>query len=252
MFKQSKKTIWVSVILTSVILVLLNIYVQNDNRVNIITAVLGSIIASIVISIFYNEELHSSLSLYKKIGLNEYYDNFEVIQDKVRSKISEAKEVDIYVIYANTFFSSSTIAIKNILSRRDSKLRIFLYDEQNIFLQAYGNQWGIKNNDAKYDLEGLKKLINQVKTELVNIYNEIDESKRGKLEIFEILDAPVSHSFYKIDSELFYVPSKNTKFKSFKLPIFLFKDTKDEKCMFAKIESEINTMMNNNELKQIF
>jgi hypothetical protein len=252
MFKQTKKNIWIGVGVISVLLMLLNFYIQNNVRVNIITAVLGSIIASIVISIFYNDELHSSLSLYKKIGLNEYYENFEVIQDQIRIKIAKAKIVDIYVIYADRFFGGSSLALKSILSRKDSKLRIFLYNDQNLFLQAYGNQWGNKNNDSKYDVEGLKTLISQVKKELIGLYKEIDENNRGILEIYEILDAPVSHSFYKIDSELFYVPSKNTKFKSFKLPVFLFKDTKDEKCMFSKIESEINTMINNNELKQIF
>jgi hypothetical protein len=217
MFKQSKNVIWGIVILFSIILILLNINFPSNNGVNIITAVLGSIIASIVISFYYNEELHRSLSMYQRIGLNEYFDNFEVVQDTIRSKISEAKEVDIYVIYASTFFSSSTVALKSISGKRDSNVRIFLYDEQNLFLEAYGNQWGVQNDDVKYDIDGLKKLVQQVKRELITLHKEVEENNRGKLQIFEILDAPVSHSFYKIDSEMFYVPSKNTKFKSFKL-----------------------------------
>lgn len=246
MFKSSKGFISIGISIVVVILVILNLLFSNTT-ITIFTAVLGSIVASIVISIYYNEELHKAISTYNRIGLKSYYSNFEMAQDKIRAAISQGKEVDIYVMYADRFFGSSTMTLKTLLSKRESKLRIFLYHPENIFLGSYGHYWGVLNQEKKYTREGLKELIENVREDLIKLYQEI-EGEKGNLEIFEIMNSPISYSFYKIDNNLFYVPSKNTKQKNFKTPVFYFSKTKDANSMFSKIEMEINTMLNDNEV----
>ena len=249
MFKSSRNKIWIGLSLLIFALVILNLVFSN-NTTTIITAVLSSIIASIVISIYYNEELHNAINTYNRIGLKNYYSDFEMAQEKIRGAISRGKDVDIFVMYASSFFGSSTMALKDLLSRRETRLRIFLYHSENKFIESYGHYWGTMNQSDKYSAAGLQKLILNVKSDLKTIYQEIDGEK-GVLEIFEIINAPISYSFYRIDDCLFYVPSKNTKQKNFKPPVFFFSKTKDENGMFSKVESELSSMINSREVVKL-
>ena len=176
-----------------------------------IAAVLGSIVASIAVSVFYNEDLHNATDKYIKIGMNNYFDNFEDAQNEIRIKISKAKKVDIYVMYADRFFNTSSKALSSLLANENTILRCFLFSTSNKFIDAYGNHWANEDVDSEYNSPGIISKLNNVKL-LISKLNE-KKNNRSVLELYEIQSAPLSYSFYRIDNELYFVPSKNIRSK---------------------------------------
>lgn len=246
MFFKRKKIIWAIIAVTLVIIVLLTLI--NQTWSNLIVAILGSIVSGFAISAFYNNELHTAMDMYIRIGLGNYYENFELVQNEIRTKIATGKTVDIYVMYANTFFNSSILSLKQLLAKEGAHLRIFLYSDLNPFIASYGNLWGVEDNNQKYNAENLRKLISQVKSDLSRL---LPLAVLSKFELYEIKSSPISYSFYKIDNDLYLVPSKNTKSREFKPPVLHFVRTTDIASMFYKIEKELEQMIASTEVIKI-
>ena len=244
----SKKFILIILAVISILICGLLIYI-NTTLTTIFAAVLGSIVASITVSALYNEELHNAMDKYIKIGLKNYYDNFEDAQNEIRIKISKAKKVDIYVMYADRFFNTSTKALTSLLSHENTRLRCFIYSKSNKFIAAYGNHWGAELNNSEYTSDGIVSKLENV----VALISRLNEKKNNTsvMELFEIKSAPISYSFYRIDNELYFVPSKNIRSKEIKPAVFYFKKTNSEATMFSKIEAELNAMILNKEVTKI-
>jgi hypothetical protein len=249
MFRISYKHIILFSIIGVMSLIILNLTWQNNVIVTSITAVIGSIFASVIISIVYQNNLHDSFQTYEKIGIRNTFRNFEEAFDDIKKDIGSCKNADIFFMFGSSFINSSSSYIKDALSNKSAKLRFFIFDENNPFIESYGEQWS--KEDEKYNAEGIKKLIKESYENIQRIYDAIDEKERGALEIYKINNSALSYSFYKIDSKLYYIPAKLTTTKLFKHPVFLFEKSNDRRNLYNSIENEIDTMINNNEIIKI-
>lgn len=244
----SRIKILIIFVVISLIIICLLMYI-NTTLTNLIAAVFGAIVASITVSAFYNEELHKAMDRYKRIGLIEYYDNFEDAHNTIKEKISKATSVDIFVMYGDSFLNTSTKAIQSLLSKENTKLRYFMYSSQNKFIEAYGYHWGEVDVNPKYNTDGLKSKIKNVKSDLKRIIKSKHES--SSFGLFEIQSAPMSYSFYIVDNEVFFVPNKNIRLKEFKPSVFQFKKTNLDNSMFTKLKTEIDKMISTEEALKI-
>lgn len=218
----------------------------NTTIANLIAAVFGSIVASIAVSSFYNEELHKAMDKYNKIGLVNYFDNFEDAHSIIKSKISKAQTVDIFVMYGDSFLNTSTKAIQSVLAKDNSKLRYVIYSIDNKFIESYGNHWGVIEDNPKYNEEGLKSKIRGVKNDLKRLVEE--KHKNCSFDFYEIQSSPISYSFFRVDDELFFVPNKNIRSKEIKPAVFQFKKTTYGFSMFNKLINELELMINNKDI----
>lgn len=228
------------------ILIIILLLIINTTVSNLIAAVFGSIVAGISVSAFYNEELHKAMDKYEKIGLVNYFDNFEDAQNIIKEKMSKAKSVDVFVMYGDSFVNTSTKAIQLLLAKDNSKFRYVMYSLDNKFIESYGNHWGVVDNIPKYNKDGLKSKIENVKNDLIRLSK--DKHQNCIFEIFEIQSAPLSYSYYRMDQELFFVPSKNIRAKEIKPAVFQFKKTTFDYSMYNKLVSELELMIINKEV----
>ncbi len=237
------------IVIVSILIIVFLLY-HNTTTTNIIASVLGSIVASIAVSNVYNNDLHEAMNKYSKIGLINYFDNFEDAHDEIKMKISLAKNVDIFVMYGDSFLNTSSKAIRKLLSKENTNLRYFMYSENNRFIESYGFYWSDGGKIQKYNADGIREKIINVKTDLKNnIIKGMNE--KSSFQLYSIKDAPISFSFYKIDDELYYVPNKNIRAKEIIPVVFHFKKTNKENSMYNRIEKELNLMVNNNELIRV-
>lgn len=241
----SRKRILIIVVLGSIVLIALLMYI-NTVISNLIAGVLGSIVASIAVSAFYNEDLHNTIDKYNKIGLLQYFNNFEDAHSLIKSKLSKAKNVDIFVMYGDSFINSSSTSIQKVLEKNDSKLRFFMYSPDNKFIDAYGYYWGEIDPNPKYNASGIKTKIENVKHDLRTLIK--DKNVNCQFEFYEILNAPISYSYYKVDNEIFFVPNKNMRSKEIKPPVFHFKRTSSDNSMYRKLENELEKLIVSNEV----
>lgn len=247
MFFSKIKIIIIFAVVSLLLIVLL--FLINTTTTNLIAAVFGSIVASIAVSSFYNEDLHKAMDKYNKIGIVNYFDNFEDAHNLIKEKIAKAKSVDIFVMYGDSFVNTSTKAIQLLLSKDNSKLRYIMYGSSNAFLSSYGNHWGVVDESPKYNEDGLKSKIQSVKKYLKTLSDS--KHQNCEFELFEIQSAPLSYSFYRMDDEVFFVPSKNIRSKEVKPAVFQFKKTASNFSMFNKILFELELMINNQEVIKV-
>lgn len=247
MFFSKIKIIILFVVVSTILIVLL--LAMNTTATNLIAAVFGSIVASIAVSSFYNEELHKAMDKYNKIGLLNYFDNFEDAHNLIKEKITKAKSVDIFVMYGDSFVNTSTKSIQLLLSKDNSKFRYVMYSSNNKFIESYGNHWGVVDENPKYNMDGLKSKILSVKNDLKRLSEK--KHQNCEFELFEIQSAPISYSFYRMDDELFFVPSKNIRSKEIKPAVFQFKKTAFDYSMFNKLLSELELMISNQEVIKV-
>jgi hypothetical protein len=243
-----KKIILYKVVAVLVIIIGLLFYI-NTTISNLIAAVFGSIVVSIIVSSIYNEELHSAMDKYDRIGLVNYFDNFEDAHNLIKDKIAKAKSVDVFVMYGDSFINTSTKAIQSVLAKDNSKFRYVMYSINNKFIESYGNHWGIVEENSKYNAEGLTSKIQSVKNDLKRFAEK--KHQNCIFDLFEIQSAPISYSFYRMDDELFFVPSKNIRAKEIKPAVFQFKKTAFDYSMFNKLLSELELMISNQEVIKI-
>lgn len=247
MFFSRTKILWVIGIVSTIIIILM--FYKNNPYLNIVASALSAIVVSIVVSFIYNDELHKAMNRYQRIGLVNYFDNFEDAHDIIKDKISNAKVVDIFVMYGDSFLNTSTKALKSVLSKDNSTLRYAMYSLDNPFIKSYGNHWGIVGENPKYNENGLKLKITGVRDDLNGLCKH--KHPHCKFELYEILSSPISYSFYRVDNELFFVPSKNIQAKEIKPAVFHFKKTKSEYSKFEKVKNEFDLMISNNEVIKV-
>lgn len=241
----SRIRILVCLVCVSVVIVAL-LMVINTTASNLIASVLGSIVASIFVSGLYNHELHESLDKYNRIGLINFFDNYEDAHELIKKKIEVAKNVDVFVMYGDSFVNTSTKAIQSLLARDSTTFRFFLYAESNKFIESYGYHWGESDNNEKYKAEGLRTKVRQIKSDLTRLAS--NKNTKCTFEVFEIQHSPISYSFYKIDDEMFFVPSKNVKSKEIKPFVFHCRKTTNKSAIYNKVAFELDAMISNKEV----
>ena len=247
MFFSRIKFLWCSAIVSTIIIILM--YVINNSILNTVAAALSAIVVSIVVSVLYNEELHKAMDKNQQIGLVNYFANFEDAHSIIKKKISNATVVDIFVMYGDSFLNTSTSAILSLLSKDNSSLRYVMYSLDNKFIESYGNYWGTIENNLKYNEEGLKTKIKGVRHDLKELIKTKHPSCTFKF--YEIKSSPISYSFYRIDDELFFVPSKIIRSKEIKPVVFQFKKMASDDSMFNKVKAEFDLMIKNNEIIEV-
>ena len=250
MFRLAYKEIFFIAFIGILILTVINLIWVDNIFIFSFTAVIGSVFASIIVSIIYQNILHDSFQLYRKIGLRKTFHNFEEALDPIRGDISRSREIDILFMFGSSFINNSSSYLIKALSNKSTKMRIFIFSETNPYTESYGGQWGADNE--KYNKDGIVRLISNSRNDIKKIYEDIDENKRGSLEIYELKNSALSYSFYKMDDHLYFVPTKLTTYKFYKHPVFLFKKTKDESNMFNSINKEIENMINKQEIDKIY
>jgi len=231
--------------IVSIIIICLMIYI-NTPFFNVVAAALSAIVVSIVVSVLYNEELHKAMDKYQQIGLVNYFDNFEDAHSIIKSKISNAKIVDIFVMYGDSFLNTSTKAIQSVFAKDNSKFRYVIYSTDNKFIESYGNHWGVIEDNPKYNEAGLKLKIKGVKNDLKTLVEK--KHQNCSFDFYEIQSSPISYSFYRVDDELFFVPNKIIRSKAIKPAVFQFKKTAFDFSMFNKLISELELMITNKEI----
>lgn len=247
MFFTRIRLLWCFVIVSIIIIVLM--YIINNTIINTVATTLSAIVVSIIVSVLYNEELHNAMDKYKKIGLVNYYDNFEDAHSVIIDKISKAKDVDIFVMYGDSFLNTSTRSILSLLSKENSNLRYVMYSLENKFIDSYGYYWGVIGDNPKYNEDGLKMKIKGVRLDLKKLIEK--KHNNCSFKFYEIQNSPISYSFYRMDEELFFVPNKNINSKEIKPVVFHFKKTKSENSMYNKVKIEFELMIYNNEVKEV-
>jgi hypothetical protein len=203
-------------------------------------------VVSIVVSVLYNEELHKAMDKYQQIGLVNYFDNFEDAHNIIKAKITNAKTVDIFLMYGDSFLSSSSKAIQSVLAKDNSKLRYIIYSKDNAFIESYGNYWGVIGDNPKYNKDGLRLKIQGVKKDLKELVEK--KHQNCSFDFYEIQSSPISYSFFRADDELFFVPNKNIRSKDIKPAVFQFKKTAYSFSILNKLTSELEKMIDNKEI----
>jgi len=234
-------------ILAIVIALLLNFLKDNllEDWYSAISNTLIALSASVMVSFLWNKVIFDHTQHYAKSGIRDYFDDFSEVQIAIAKKIEKAKNVEIFFMYGSTFLNANSSAIKKLMKKKNSNLIVMLADEQNNFLPIYEQYWN-------YEKDQFKKSINKTICELKKWHGEIAQENRCNLEIYKFTKGCFTYSYYKIDNDIYFVPSKAVAEKSFK-PITIYAcKTTNENCMYERVGREKAHMIGSGELVKIY
>ncbi|MBW2037808.1 MAG: hypothetical protein JRI41_10090 [Deltaproteobacteria bacterium] len=162
-------------------------------------------------------------------GIKEYYPDFRNID--FRGKLHSANHIDMYFTYALTVIKNVFPILEARMKDDNVRLNIFFLSQDNPFLDGFGNLWG-KYNDL-YNKENLIKKIGEVRSLLLGLVNKLEDGNelKAKVGIFEINYHPVTYSFYRIDDEIIFCPTKLTEDYNLR-PISIVVSDKNENDIF--------------------
>jgi len=195
--------------------------------------ILIGLIPSVMIGfVFFKEQFEKQLQVLgvsKEIinaGVSEYYDTWN--EQIVKDRLSEAKEVEVYMTYGTTLIKNLGREILKRLEEKDFHIKFYIMDESNPFVESLGSFWSKDNSD--YNSEGIKKRIGESIKELRTIKSNSEKDNRlnGKIEVFKLKYHPVFFSFYRFDDEVVFVPTKNVERKAYQVPSFVCKKLSDK------------------------
>ena len=238
---------WLLVLSTISILVLLGILfifkeIVNDTWFSAISNILIAILTCMLVSFWWNKFLLDASNHFSKSGIKDYYNDFSEVESTIKNKLKETKEATIFFMYGKTFINSSTSQIKEMLSKKNSKLIFVVASSSNSFIENYEKFWDYK----------LIENISQTPDSLIKLYNEIDSNNRGQLQIYLYKDGCYSYSYYKLDNDVYLSPNKMVVAKTFK-PITLHATkTNNNNCLYKKVELEFNYMLKENQIELIY
>lgn len=206
------------------------------------TNIIISIITCILVSFWWNKLLLDASDHYSKSGIKFYYNDFSEVDSIIKDKIKKSKETTIFFMYGKTFINGTMSQIKEMLSRKDSHLTFIIADDNNKFIPEYERFWNYN----------LKDNIKETPEDIKKLYEEIDPSSRGRLQIYLYRDGCYSYSYYKVDKEVFLIPNKMVVAKSFKPITIHAKKTLNKNCLYNKVNSEFLLMERDKQIELIY
>jgi hypothetical protein len=207
-------------------------------------AILTSILVGIYFELFTREEVSNSMlhhfGLSKEVinaGLLRYYSSFSDFD--FRGHLSKAKIVDMYLTYGQTLFNNYNDTIIEFAKTKNKQLNIFIYHEDNIFVNALEQHWNYNSLQT-----GTRQKIIETKTMLINQFNELNRTKKlkAKVTLVFLKRHPVFYSFYRFDDLLLLCPSKISHVKAVKPFAFLFKKTEQGDDVYNKCMVELESV----------
>ncbi|MCG2572420.1 hypothetical protein LVY74_02455 [Acinetobacter sp. ME22] len=214
----------------------------SDNVFNALSNLLISILTCVLVSFWWNKFLLDASNHYTKSGIQDYYNDFSEIESTIKAKLKETKEATIFFMYGKTFINGSTSQIKEMLSKKDSKLIFVVASNENNFIKEYERFWNYPLRDN----------IENTPETLKNLFKEIDSKNRGQLKIYLYKDGGYSYSYYKLDNEVYLSPNKMVVAKTFK-PITIYaQKTSNKNCLYNKVTQEFSFMLREKQIELIY
>jgi len=217
---------------------------------NVSIALLAGLGAGLIFEIFIREKQGEEILDLVKLksemldsGIKEYYFDFRNID--LREKLRSATNIDMYFTYGHTLVKTVYPILEERMKDSNVKLNIFLLSKENPFLDAFGNLWG-KYNEL-YNKENLIKKIDEVTTLLSSLLDKLKVANelKAKVGIFEINYHPVTYSFYRIDNEIVFCPTKLTEDYNFR-PISIIVTNRNETDIYHWCLREIEYIKKRN------
>ncbi|GAA4030478.1 hypothetical protein GCM10022409_13410 [Hymenobacter glaciei] len=211
---------------------------------NLAIAALTGLLVGIYFDLFSRKEVYENMlrnfEISKEVitsGLVSYYPSF--MDFDFRKYLLGATRIDMYLTYGQTLFSTYNDAIAKIAGQKGKQINIFIYHEDNIFVDALEKHW----NQAGSSTSTRNKII-ETKTTLISQFNELKRKKqiKAKIRIHFIKVHPNFYSFYRFDDHLILCPSKISRDKAVRPFAFLFKRTDEDGCVYTKCMSELNNI----------
>lgn len=263
-----KKTFYlkITIIILGALLILIGFHqcFGDEDWYNLIVAISTSIVASFIVSAFFQFSLkdeiskeHHSIMEYlnekNRSGIIKYYGSFKSANEEIKKSILNTKKVDIYLMYGNTILNSLSDELSLILSKKETTVNIYLMDKENPFLKASASVWSEKNES--YTIEKISAKIDSTTKLFQEKINHLksEGSLNGTLKLFSNLKNPVNYSFYLFDDKIFFVPAKNVSTKEF-IPLTLMATKTPESnknALYNKIRKELDLMLKDNSFKEI-
>lgn len=263
--KEVRLKFWIILLLCILILVLIGwkgeaYFDKNGNSVitNTVSAVLSGLLVGIYFDITTKRSFHKEMedllsinSLVSSSGIEQYHYSWDTID--LSLYIKESKVIDIYVYYGSTMFNDYQALLEDFLKLKGRKLRVFILDEQNKFLEASAELWSI--SDANYSFQAVVAKSKSTIDLITSIHQKLQKSNslKGKLELYKVKKHPINFSFYRFDNKMIVALNKLSHHKTPKPPVLVLRGSKDKTSLFQRIVSDFSSLEENNKefLKQI-
>jgi len=153
--------------------------------------------------------------------------------------IESSEEIDICNLYGRTWYANNAQYFKNAFAKPFTKIRAFMLSPENPGLPGYCYQF------EQMDPDTLRTKIEDATGELIRAFQAAkeDHGSVGQLKIYR-LNNIISHSFYRFDRQLFYVPQKisSPKHTATPIPVLVFRLTESEKQFGGWLMRDINAV----------
>jgi len=217
----------------------------NQTLANVLTNVLVALSASVIVSFFWNKFVLDATNHYEKSGIKDYYNDFSLAEPEIRKGLEHANNIEMFFMYGNTFTNSNSTSLQKALSKRGNEITLMLASKANPFLEQYKEFWG-------YSSDKFETSIEETVQRLIEWYEKNPSEKRAKFEIYEFTKGCFNYSYYKLDNDIYFIPNKLVAEKTFKPMTIFGSKTKSENCLYNRMDSEKNHMINMGELVKIY
>ncbi|GAB3636407.1 hypothetical protein GCM10027422_19970 [Hymenobacter arcticus] len=218
-----------------------------NTSINVVFNILLAILTGLIVGIYFDLSSRSEIAdnmlkhfeMSKEVlgaGIMKYYQNFSDFD--LRKAVSNSNDIIIYLTYGQTTFSNIRDSL-DIVAKRKSTIKIFMYHEDNEFINGLGKHWGA--NDPNYNVMRIKQRVLESQQTLTSYFGELKKKKllKAKVQIFLMKKHPVFYSFYKLDDHILFCPSKISTDKSVKPMALYVRDNGNNGCIFRKCMDEI-------------
>ncbi|MBD3844038.1 MAG: hypothetical protein IE909_19605 [Campylobacterales bacterium] len=217
----------------------------NETLAGVFTNVLVALSASIIVSFFWNKFVLDATNHYEKSGIKDFYNDFSLAEPEIRKGLEQAKRIELFFMYGNTFTNSNSTSLQQALSKRGNEIVLMLAAKQNPFLEKYKDFWG-------YSEDKFETCIGDTVQRVIDWHKKHPVDSRAKFEIYEFTKGCFNYSYYKLDKNIYFIPNKLVAEKTFKPMTIFGSKTKSEKCLYNRLESEKNHMISTGELVKIY
>lgn len=239
-----------------IILLLISECLPDSIFKNMINQIALAILISGILGLINEYILKKSLVdlILDKIQIKSDVDNTGI--ESILTKITEinyklyfkqaTKNIDIVHIYGRTWTNNHIDEIMERVKTAKCKVRVVLVSPNSSFVPALEKHFD-------YEEGKLGELIEEVTDVWRKQYNKIEDiskkdtrkSKKKKLGTIELYyhEGQPTNSIYRIDDKIIVIQTKSSKEKTTKLPAIIFKNTKNNDCIFKIYQNEINTLI---------
>lgn len=174
----------------------------------------------------------------RSAGIREFQMGF--LSFDFKDFFRNAREVDIYVNYAQTWLEQHAPLLKELF-KRGAKVRYFLNDpDDNAVLEGLSQKWQEEGNN-KYSADDLRRRITAVLDRLDNIRfssGDVAGPPQGLFEVY-LTRSDVPYSFYRSDDKLLLVPTKICRDKDHPVPYLILEKTGSEAGFFEWVMQDL-------------